>query len=130
MTPLQLAHAECANWNNGACDGMRFDDNLAPLPGKALPKCLLASGQRCDYFEECVLPMAAMVSDPARAKAYLAAAADYKFQHHISGHARRCPDCGGPLPARKKFCADCAAKRRRNTFRESQSRIRGLAVNS
>ena len=65
------------NLNNGACDGMRFDDKLKFLPGKPQPKCLLASGKRCDHFEECVMPMAGIVSDPAKSKSYLEAVAEY-----------------------------------------------------
>lgn len=130
MTPLQMAAAECANMAGGACDGARFGDDLTPLPGKPQPKCLLAVGQRCDYFEACVMPMADMATDPAKSKAFMGAADEYKFQHHISGLSRRCPECGGPVPARKRYCADCTSKRRRRTFRDAQSRIRGLGVNS
>ena len=129
-TPLQMANAECPNLNNGACDGMRFDDKLKFLPGKPQPKCLLAFGERCDHFEECVMPMAGIVSDPAKSKSYLEAVAEYKFQHHITGLSRRCPECSGPLPTRKRFCAGCTSKHRRKSTRDAMNRIRGLAVSS
>ena len=119
MTPAQFAKAECANpWPDGSC------------PFKAAPRCLLVDGKRCSCFEEAVLPFAGMVSEPARSKAYLEAAAEYRFRHHLGGIARRCPDCGGPLPARRRFCADCTAKHRRGSYREYKSRIRGLPVHS
>jgi hypothetical protein len=120
MTPLQFAHAECANFNpDGSCLGTRFSDTLQSLPSRPQPKCLLADNKRCAYFEECVLPMAAMVSDPAKSKSYLDAVANYRFQHHISGLSRRCPECGGPLPTRKRFCAGCTSKHRKKTYQKS-----------
>ena len=129
-TALQMANAECPNLNNGACDGMRLDDKLKFLPGKPRPKCRLASGERCDHFEGCVMPMASYMSDPAKSKAYLDAVAEYKFRHHITGLSRRCPECGGPLPTRKRFCAGCTSKHRRKSTRDAMNRIRGLAVSS
>ena len=130
MTPLQMANAECPNLNNGACDGMRFDDKLKPLPGKALDRCLLADGKRCDYFEECVMPIAAMVSDSTKSKSYMGAADSYRILHRLSGVTRQCPECGRPLPARKRLCADCTAKHRKETYRESKRQIRHQAVHS
>jgi len=130
MTSLQMANAECPNWNQGACSGARIADDLLPLPGRPLEKCALADGKRCEYFEACVLPMAAMASDPARSKSFMDAADFYRILHKMSGIIRQCPECGRPLPVRRRVCVDCAIKRRRNTFREAQRRIRGLAVNS
>lgn len=126
MTPLQMANAECPNLNNGACDGMRFDDNLKPLPGKALDRCLLAADKRCDYFEECVMPMAAMVSDPAKSKSYMDAADSYRILHRLSGVTRQCPDCGRPLPYRRRLCADCTRKHRRESTRNAVQRNRSV----
>ena len=130
MTPLQIANAECPNWNQGACAGARIADDLSPLPGRPLDKCALANDQRCDYFEECVMPMAEMVSDPAKSKSYMDAVAGYKLKHHISGLSRRCPECGGSLPTRKRFCAGCTVNHRRKSTRDAMNRIRGLAVSS
>ena len=80
MTPLQFAHAECSNWNQGACSGARIADDLSPLPGCPLEKCLLADEKRCKYFEESVLPMAAMMSDPTKSKSYMDAVAGLQVQ--------------------------------------------------
>ena len=130
MTPLQFAHAECSNWTQGACSGARIADDLSPLPGCPLEKCLLADEKRCKYFEESVLLMAAMVSDPVKSKSYMDAVAGYRFQHHIIGLSRRCPECGGPLPTRKRFCSGCTSKHRRKSTRDAVSRFRGVAVSS
>ena len=130
MTPLQMANAECPNWNQGACAGARIADNLSPLPGRPLDKCALANEKRCDYFEECVLPMAAMASGPDRSKSFMAAANSYRILHKMAGVIRRCPECAKSLPARRRVCADCAAKRRRNSNREAQRRNRDVAVSS
>ena len=124
MTPLQMANAECPNWNKGACDGMRIADDLTPLPGKALDKCLLATGKRCDYFEECVLPMAAMATEPIKARSLTDAADTYRIEHRLSGVVRQCPGCGRPLPARRRFCQDCVVKQRKITYRESKRKTR------
>jgi len=130
MTPLQMANAECPNWNQGACSGARIADDLTPLPGRPLDKCALADNNRCEYFESCVLPMAAYVSNPAKSKAYLDVVAAYKFQHHIAGLSRRCPECGGPLPTRKRFCAGCTGNHRRKSTRDAVRRFRDVAVSS
>jgi hypothetical protein len=70
------------------------------------------------------MPMAAYVTDPAKSKAYLAATAEYKFKHHITGLVRRCPECGGELPKRKRFCAECSKKHRRSRVRQAVQRFR------
>jgi len=129
MTPLQMANAECPNWNQGTCAGTRIADDLSPLPGRPLHKCALADGRRCEYFEECVLPMAAMTSGPDRSKSFMAAADSYRILHKIPGETRQC-ECGRPLPSHSRMCADCAAKRRRNSNREAQRRNRDVAVSS
>ena len=128
-TPLQMANAECPNLNpDGSCLGARFSEALEPLPSRPQPKCRLADDKQCKYFEEFVMPMAAIVSDPAKSKSYLEAVAEYKFQHHISGLSRRCPECGGPLPARKRFCADCTSRHRKKTIRNAVRKFRDQPV--
>ena len=59
MTAVGLASAECANHRDAACIGANVP--LADRPGPftmPLPRCLLAMGLPCDYFERCVLPLA------------------------------------------------------------------------
>jgi len=113
VTPAQMARAECAEWTAGGC--------------RSTTPCKLRVGRRCQYFEDFVLPMAVYTTDPDKSKAYLDAVADYKSQHNIAGAQRRCPECGEPLPARRRFCADCTSKHRRKSTRDAVRRIRGSA---
>ena len=58
MTPLQLARQCCANWEpDGGCLGVRFGDDGRIVSCSPQPKCWLAEGKPCRYFEECVLPV-------------------------------------------------------------------------
>ena len=46
---------------------------------------------------------------------------------------RKCPDCGGPLPKRKRYCPACAARKRKDAAKRGMKRLRErerLAVNS
>ena len=49
----QLIADECACWRGGGCLGAAVDRRFC-VP---LPKCLVLLGERCWYFEECVLPI-------------------------------------------------------------------------
>ena len=130
MSPFQMAKEECAAMVDNGCDGMRIDNALKVTQAKGLKRCLLLDDKRCPYFEACVMPMAAMVTEPDKSKAYLNCVADYKFQHHIRGLFKRCPDCGGALPARRRFCPDCTQKHRRKSNRDAVRRFRDQAVSS
>jgi hypothetical protein len=59
MNLVQIAKDRCANWNdsNGRCFGISAEV-LRGEPGmvKALDHCKLKDGERCTYFERCVLP--------------------------------------------------------------------------
>jgi hypothetical protein len=69
MSPLQAAKEHCANWNCGACLGMNYSDDLSVDWSRhsPRPKCLLAEGRRCRYFEEIIIPMH-MSRETARAE--------------------------------------------------------------
>lgn len=77
MTPLQFAHAECPNYKEGRCLGMRIADDLSPLIGKPRERCNI-DVESCDYFEECVAPMRHYVTDEKKQKSYLYAMFLYK----------------------------------------------------
>ena len=78
MTPLQFAREECANHQpDGSCLGAWINEDLSITRGDPKPRCLLAEGKRCRYFEECVAPMARMVNDPRRATALRDAVTQY-----------------------------------------------------
>jgi hypothetical protein len=125
MTPAMMAKAECPNNNNGECDGMVIHGDLRQTQGEERKQCLLMDRKRCGNFEKCIAPLAEMVEDPAKSKAYIAAVADYRFTHHIKGMSRKCPDCGEPIGKRRRICPNCALKRRKKTYRDAQSRKRG-----
>ena len=126
MTPTQFAKEECANHQpDGSCLGIMINADLSTTQARPLPKCLLAEGKRCPYFEQCVAPMADMASDPRRAAALQAAVAEYRQATNQKAPANRsCPDCGAALQKGKQRCPKCAAFRRRAANRARQERRR------
>lgn len=126
MTPLQFAREECANHQpNGSCLGVQIAKDLSMTCAKPLPRCLVADGQRCGYFEACVLPMTDIVSDPRRAKDFQAAAVEYRqITNQKAAKIRPCPDCGGSLQPRKQLCPACAQNRQKAATREAMRKAR------
>ena len=59
MNLIRIAKERCANWDNstGRCFGISAEV-LRGEPGRvqALDHCKLKDGERCSYFERCVLP--------------------------------------------------------------------------
>lgn len=130
MTPLQFITADCANHEpDGSCRGIMIAPDLSMRVCRPLTRCLVAEGKRCQYFEDCVVPLADWTSDPRLAASRQAAVAEYRrLTKQGQDLTRQCPDCGGPMKKRRRYCQECAAHRRKATFRASQTRIRGLAV--
>jgi len=129
MTPLQAAKAHCANYQlDGLCLGIAFRNDLSMyrFRKEGLP-CLLCEGQRCQFFEETILPM--RLERPVEAKSFSSAVSAYQRMHKLQSVQRFCPECGKvPLLARQRLCADCRAKRRRETHQKYNShRKRKLA---
>ena len=129
MSPQQAAKEHCANWDGGACLGMYYKDDLSIdwSRHKPLPRCLLAEGKRCPYFEEIIIPMrmsreteAAIVRADKKDKAV----ASYIKLHKLSPLTRRiCPDCQKePLLPRRRTCDACRRQRRRKTKRSWKMR--------
>lgn len=82
MTPLQLVQAECANYeHNGGCLGAYIGDKGQITHCSPTPRCVLSTGERCAYFEECVAPMTDMVKEPRRAKAIHEVVHGYRMAH-------------------------------------------------
>ena len=121
MTPLELARAECANYErDGGCLGVMLgaDGRITSCTPRA--SCLLAESKRSVYFEECVAGMQHVVTDPRRAVAIQAAVREYRKQtNQVEEIPRECPDCGRPVPGRKRYCPVCSVKRRKATFRRA-----------
>jgi hypothetical protein len=119
MTPLQAAKAHCANYQpDGSCLGIYYNDDLS-IDWKRhnpLPRCLLAKGKRCAYFEEVILPM--RLARPHEAEALAKAVNGYRRVHKLQGQ-RFCQQCGeAPLLAKQRVCTSCRAKRRREAYRK------------
>ncbi len=123
MTPLQFARDECANHQpDGSCLGAWINEDLSITRSAPKPRCLLAEGKRCRYFEECVAPMADMASDPRRAAELQEAVAEYRqITNQKAPKARPCPDCGAPMLKGKQYCPRCADTRRKATHRRHNS---------
>lgn len=137
MTPLQFAQAECSNWRPpDGCTGAGFKIIGLTVHHTRLfaprPDCILAHpGQRCQFFEECLMQMHV---DPKRAH-YKSEVAEAVHTYRMSTGAmtaakRSCPKCGAALQPRHRLCTDCAAKRRRETARASMAHKRGSGVSS
>jgi len=131
VSAKSLARAECANFqNDGTCIGVGFDRMCWPAACEGEPCVVGKPGERCGYFEVVVLPLAKRAS--LKAHEYPGAARDY---YRLIGRdaapvltLRKCPECGDPLPIRKRFCDRCRAARRRRSERESRRR-REMAEN-
>jgi hypothetical protein len=127
MTPLQLAHTHRANWNaDGSCLGAIIDDDLQIRRCRPRPRCIVGTpGQRCSYFEECILPMERSLHDSGQRQQFNDAARQYRLAANVSSQEKRaCPDCGRPMEPRQRFCPICADSRRRETNRQAKSRSR------
>ena len=128
MTPMQLVRDECANHQpDGSCLGVMINEDLSMTRAAPKPRCLVADGKRCPYFEACVAPMADMASDPRRAAGLLEAVAEYRrVTKQGVDLTRQCPDCDGPMRKGRRYCPACAHKRRRDSYRAKNDRRRGL----
>jgi hypothetical protein len=83
----------------------------------------VALGQRCDWFEEAVLPLEKMVTKPQRLAAIVEAATKYRVLHKLQQAPQRvCPDCRGDMPPHKQLCPTCARRRRLKTYRAYNER--------
>jgi len=129
MTPLQFVKAECANHqSDGSCLGATFDEQLRPTGCKPKPHCLIAEGKRCPYFEECVMPMAEIVTDAKRAAELHEAVVEYRRMTQPSTQFKSCRLCQQPRLPGKSFCPACAQRQRKATNREAQRRRRSMPV--
>lgn len=130
MTPLQFVTAECANHQpDGTCAGVMIAPDLSMPRATPRPRCLIAEGKRCTYFEQCVAPMVGWTSDPRRKAGFLAAIAEYRrVTKQGEDLTRRCPDCGGAMRKGNRYCPKCADARRKATYRGQKQRLRQTAV--
>jgi len=134
MTPYEFAKRECANLRpDGSCleilpEGLT---NTA-LPAVPHERCLLKQKplRRCRYFEKCVLPQAdrpgpkdrpglQLEKQEARRRYWQALGPDHAFHIETPAAIRRCPDCGGPLAVRQRYCLKCSRRRRLESNRKA-----------
>jgi len=132
MTPLQAARAHCANYqSDGSCLGMFYKNDLSVdwSRHRPLPRCLLALGQPCSYFEECVMPMRIdRGKHPKEATGFAEACHEYRvsIQGAASAIKRLCGACRKcEVTGLKRFCRSCAEKRERagDRLRKRKSRL-------
>lgn len=118
MKAYALAQAECANHVCGECI-------MREKPCRLAAKKI----QPCDYFETAVLPLVDIIPYPYKGDELRAAKEDYRERCGVLTRdraARHCPECGDPLPKRKRFCEACSIRRRRATYRENKKK--GMAI--
>lgn len=131
MNPHTFAMRDCANYQtkDGSCLGILVEclcDPGKPMRAKPLERCLLAGKLRpCPYFEKVVLPLADQASpksEPDLQRQRLEARKKYlearKVEVPETLSLRTCPDCGGPLAKRQRYCSECSRKRQKQHDRE------------
>jgi len=132
MTPRQAAKAHCANYqSDGSCLGIYYNANLGVdwSRYRPLPHSLLALGEACPYFEECVMPMRIdRVKHPKEATGFTEACHEYRMsiQGALSGIKRLCRACRRrEVVGLKRFCQGCSQGRERNSdrLRKRKSRL-------
>ena len=110
QTPLQLARAECCLYDHrgNACWALDGPCRLALNPL-----------ERCPYFETAILPQAKQSKPHRQVAGSYYEALGGSLPAELDA-VRTCPDCNSPLPKRQRYCAACAAKRRRKSYRNSK----------
>ena len=107
-----IADQECANHNsNGSCLGAIIDDDLMIRKCCPKPKCLLGTrGVRCEYFEQCVMPMGRTSLSPLDHEEWDKAIREYKRAGNVPGANRGtiCKRCGKRAEPRRQYCYICA----------------------
>ena len=85
--------------------------------------CAVEQGQRCGYFERAVLPTASDIGLSAQVYAQYAKQVGLDDTRELGAEPPRpCPDCGGELKPRQRYCDTCSARRRRDSYRRARKR--------
>lgn len=94
----------------------RIGEYLAELP----------NGNRCSRCGE-IVPVGAGTEACMcwRCTNLLAALSAKGYFRRKVGPARTCPDCGGSVSKRRRYCKGCAARRRRETQRRKREKRGG-----
>jgi hypothetical protein len=140
VTPLQVAKAECANCDSaGNCAGVGIrDDGSLYLFRREAEKCWLAPGPdgaiaRCQYFEECVAPLAKKRAQAASTQEQREAAArlaegvrayDAVVMPAQTIKYAKCKRCQQTVYPPKRLCARCAKNSTLKSKRQYWSKTR------
>lgn len=128
MKAIQLARDHCANMNqDGSCLGAVIDDDLQIKACRPKPECVLVvPGVRCEYFEQCVIPMNssdwAGLQTPQQHIEFGKAVDEYRRAANVPSLKKRLCECGTELEPRKRYCYKCAKKHRRKSWGEANQK--------
>ena len=107
----------CANFRDGLC----WD-----IP------CGVLNGKQCGYFEKSVLPTAVELGQQDRIndlyRKQTGIVDRFAFEEKIGRPTRSCPDCGGVVLPRMRYCETCKRKRRQTTYRQKRDNQRHLCA--
>jgi len=142
---------ECCNRvAGGGCLGTGWKADASPNLGGEMDGCLVKQGFRCKFFERAVLPLVLTHKEYAHLLGAYKNMVKYQpdecgikvfgrmeFDQPVTEHpfwagdgqvdavsARACPDCGKPLPPRKRYCPECRETHRKHSFRNHKRRVR------
>jgi len=108
---------ECSNWDVANCLGSTIlNKGLFNTSGK----CLIMLNKPCSFFEKSVLPSAKNDTGYNRI-VRLYSKINPEFNH---AESNTCNDCDKTIPPRKRYCKECAKKRRNKTFKNSSKKYR------
>ncbi len=138
MSPFQAAKTECANCDSsGNCAGIGIGHGLRLHKFRPVGKCWLAETpiQRCNYFEECVVPLSKSRSDTATSQEQRKSAAsladavhEYTMAFMVVKYAQ-CRGCRERVLPPKRLCPDCATASRRKSTRAAVRKLRSNVSN-
>lgn len=127
MTPLQFARAECSNHHeDGSCQGLGIKDDGSIYSFGSKPKCVVGLDQRCQFFEDCVIPIGTELTSARNvqvAKDRDEARKQYRRDSNApmatTLNARACPQCNKrSLEKAKRLCYVCREGNRKQNNRE------------
>ena len=139
MTPFQGAKAECANCDStGSCSGIGIADNLSCYIFRQPGKCWLAPNEhgqikRCQYFEQCVPPLAKKRAQAASSQEQQHAAANLAdgvrayeaaVMPALTIKYAKCKRCQQTVYPPKRPCARCAKNSTLKSKRQYWSKTR------
>jgi ribosomal protein L37E len=138
MSPVQAAKERCAKYDNGACLGIYYNDDLSIDRSRYRPlaRCLVSeSDQGCPDFEECALGLRISRETLALAKrADALASAIWQYRVTTATEPSRsikriCRECGRPdLEPGKRLCAMCGKMRVKESKRRYQQKWRSKSA--